>query len=80
MPAVGAIIRPKNRPTPPAPAQSKEKMKIEAKVPQTKEKSGLSFTEKHRLEALPSVIERLEGEIAKLETYLAVPDLMPKNH
>ena len=62
----------------PAPAQSKEKMKTEAKAPQKKEKSGLSFTEKHRLEALPSVIERLEGEIAKLETYLAAPDLYAK--
>lgn len=62
----------------PAPAQSKDKMKIEAKAPQKKEKSGLSFTEKHRLEALPSVIERLEDEIAKLETYLAAPDLYAK--
>ena len=62
----------------PAPALSKDKMKIEAKAPQKKEKSGLSFTEKHRLEALPSVIERLEGEIAKLETYLAAPDLYAK--
>ena len=62
----------------PAPAQSKDKMKIEAKAPQKKEKSGLSFTEKHRLEALPNVIERLEGEIAKLETYLAAPDLYAK--
>ena len=62
----------------PAPAQSKDKMKIEAKAPQKKEKSGLSFTEKYRLEALPSVIERLEGEIAKLETYLAAPDLYAK--
>ena len=62
----------------PAPAQSKDKMKIETKTPQKKEKSGLSFTEKHRLEALPSVIERLEGEIAKLETYLAAPDLYAK--
>ena len=62
----------------PAPAQSKDKMKIEAKAPQKKEKSGLSFTEKHRLEALPSVIERLEGEIAKLETYLTAPDLYAK--
>ncbi|WP_372674487.1 ABC-F family ATP-binding cassette domain-containing protein [Aquicoccus sp.] len=35
----------------------------------------LSFTEKHRLEALPGVIERLEAEIAKLEELLAQPDL-----
>ena len=62
----------------PPPIQSKEKVKAEAKVPQKKEKSGLSFTEKHRLEALPGVIERLESEIAKLETYLAAPDLYAK--
>ena len=37
--------------------------------------SGLSFTEKHRLEELPSVIERLEAEIAKLSELLADPDL-----
>ena len=41
-------------------------------------KSKLSFTEKHRLEALPGVIEALEAEIAKLEDYLAAPDLFTK--
>ena len=41
-------------------------------------KSKLSFTEKHRLEALPGVIEGLEAEIAKLEDYLAAPDLFTK--
>ncbi|MGR3518574.1 MAG: ABC transporter ATP-binding protein, partial [Roseovarius sp.] len=35
----------------------------------------LSFTEAHRLEALPGQIERLEAEIAKLEALLADPDL-----
>ncbi len=40
--------------------------------------NGLSFTEKHRLEELPSVIERLEAEIAKLEGFLAQPDLYAK--
>ena len=39
------------------------------------EKPGLSFTEQHRLEALPKLIERLEAEIAKLETFLSTPDL-----
>ncbi|MDO5622389.1 MAG: ATP-binding cassette domain-containing protein [Paracoccus sp. (in: a-proteobacteria)] len=38
-------------------------------------KSGLSFTERHRLEALPAEMERLEAEIAKLTDYLAQPDL-----
>jgi ATP-binding cassette subfamily F protein uup len=32
---------------------------------------GLSFTEKHRLEALPAEIERLEAEIAKLSDLLS---------
>ena len=62
----------------PAPTRSKEKIKITPKPIQKKEKYGLSFTEKHRLDALPGVIERLEGEIAKLETYLAAPDLYAK--
>ena len=38
-------------------------------------KSGLSFTEKHRLETLPEVIAKLEAEIIKLETLLADPTL-----
>ncbi|NSX55304.1 ABC-F family ATP-binding cassette domain-containing protein [Parasulfitobacter algicola] len=45
---------------------------------QKETKPGLSFTEKHRLEELPSVIERLEAEIAKLEEFLAAPDLFSK--
>lgn len=40
--------------------------------------AGLSFTEKHRLEALPAVIDRLGAEIAKLEAFLAQPDLYSK--
>ena len=42
------------------------------------EKSGLSFTEKHRLEALPAMIAKLEAEIAKLEEYMMDPDLFTK--
>ncbi len=37
--------------------------------------SGLSYTEKHRLEKLPDIITRLEAEIAKLEEFLCQPDL-----
>ncbi|MDB6178526.1 ATP-binding cassette domain-containing protein [Paracoccus sp. Z330] len=38
-------------------------------------KAGLSFTERHRLKELPSVIDRLEAEIAKLTEFLSDPDL-----
>ena len=39
---------------------------------------GLTFTEKHRLEALPAIIERLEAEIGKLTDFLSDPDLFQK--
>lgn len=41
-------------------------------------KPGLSFTEKHRLEELPTVIDRLEAEIGKLHELLADPDLFTR--
>ena len=48
----------------------------EAEVPRpVTKKPGLSFTERHRLDALPGEIARLEAEIAKLNDYLADPDL-----
>lgn len=43
--------------------------------PKSSPKAGLSFTEKHRLEALPAEIARLEAEIAKLEGLLGDPAL-----
>ncbi|SFI70460.1 ABC-F family ATP-binding cassette domain-containing protein [Celeribacter neptunius] len=46
--------------------------------PAEKQKSGLSFTEKHRLEALPAEIERLEAEIAKLGELLSDPELFTR--
>ena len=35
----------------------------------------MSFKEEHRLKELPSVMERLEAEIAKLTEYLSDPEL-----
>jgi len=58
-------------------SESVVKSKTSAPKATQKEKvqSGLSFTEKHRLEALPSEIERLGAEIAKLEELLSDPAL-----
>jgi ATP-binding cassette subfamily F protein uup len=42
---------------------------------ESKSAKGLSFTEKHRLEALPAEIERLGAEITKLEELLGDPAL-----
>lgn len=61
-------------PDPDPGAERAKPAKDKAKRPATP-KPGLSFTEKHRLEALPGEIERLEAEIAKLETLLADPQL-----
>lgn len=41
-------------------------------------KPGLSFTEQHRLEALPDEMKRIEAEIAKLENLMADPALFTR--
>jgi len=47
--------------------------------PKAAAQKGLSFTEKHRLEALPAEISRLEAEIAKLEELMSDPALYTDN-
>jgi len=42
-------------------------------------KSGLSFTEKHRLETIPAEMERLEAEIGKLQELMSDPALFIEN-
>ena len=59
-------------------AKSAAKKSAPSAKPKAETKAGLSFTEKHRLEALPAEIERLEAEIAKLEEFLADPDLFSR--
>jgi ATP-binding cassette subfamily F protein uup len=62
-------------------AGSKPKQKTRAKpakAPAPKGRGTLSFTETHRLEALPSEIERLETEIAKLSELLSDPELFTR--
>ena len=48
-------------------------------APPVKAPPRLSFTERHRLDALPGEIARLEAEIAKLGDLLADPDLFTAN-
>lgn len=37
--------------------------------------NGLTFTERHRLDALPDIIEKLEAEIGRLSDFLSDPNL-----
>ena len=67
------------RPTSKREEKSKTKLS-EAKVKQNETaKSGLSFTEKHRRDALPAEMERLEAEIVKLQELMSDPNLFTEN-
>ncbi|HKL45401.1 MAG TPA: ABC-F family ATP-binding cassette domain-containing protein [Roseovarius sp.] len=50
----------------------------QGKAPEKTGRGGLSFTEKHRLEALPAEMAKLEAEIGKLEELLADPQLFTR--
>ncbi|MEJ6395095.1 ATP-binding cassette domain-containing protein [Gymnodinialimonas sp. 2305UL16-5] len=57
-------------------AKAKAKpVKVAPEPSEKAQKSGLSFTEKHRLDELPEIISRLEAEIAKLSDLLSDPDI-----
>jgi len=65
--------------TDPAPVAEKAAPKKQAEAPkEVVKKAGLTFTEKHRLEALPGIIEKLEREIAKLHELLSDPELFTR--
>ncbi|MFD1796171.1 ABC-F family ATP-binding cassette domain-containing protein [Paracoccus aurantiacus] len=53
------------------PAATAGDSKADPAARQKTAKPGLSFTEKHRLDALPAIIARLEAEIAKLSEFLS---------
>ncbi|WP_456391310.1 ABC-F family ATP-binding cassette domain-containing protein [Profundibacter sp.] len=52
-----------------------KKKQGESRPENTAAEAGLSFVEKHRLEELPAVMERLEAEIAKLVEFMSDPDM-----
>ena len=58
---------------------AKSKPGAKSEKPKAAQQSGLSFTERHRLEALPAEIARLESEIAKLEELMSDPTLYSDN-
>ncbi|WP_299042239.1 ATP-binding cassette domain-containing protein [uncultured Tateyamaria sp.] len=59
----------------PEPLEAERKRQATPPKPKQTAKTGLSFTEKHRLDALPAEIERLEAEMSKLQELLSNPDL-----
>ena len=65
------LSRPSATPPAPKPAATAPEAPAAAKAP----RDGLSFTERHRLDALPAEMARLEAEIARLSQLLADPDL-----
>ena len=63
------------QPAAPAPVRETAKDDRPAEAAKPAARPGLSFSERHRLDALPAIIARLEAEIAKLTEFLSDPDL-----
>ncbi len=56
--------------------KSRKKSKTDKAEPKAEAvKSGLSFTQKHRLETIPDVMAKLEAEIVKLQEFMSDPEL-----
>ena len=62
----------------PAPAEGRAAPKPAAEAAPRRAATGLTFTERHRLEALPDLIDRLSAEIGKLSDFLSDPDLFAR--
>ena len=58
-----------------APKTKKTGAKAGGKSAQSTEVEGLSFSQKHRLEELPAIMERIEAEITKLQEFMSDPEL-----
>jgi ATP-binding cassette subfamily F protein uup len=61
-----------------APAEGRVTPKPAAEPASRKAATGLTFTERYRLEALPGLIDRLSAEIGKLSDFLSDPDLFAR--
>ncbi|WP_299280632.1 ATP-binding cassette domain-containing protein [uncultured Tateyamaria sp.] len=59
--------------------QAKSKVSGMKSKPESAPTSGLTFTEKHRLETLPAELERLEAEINKIQELMSDPNLFTEN-
>ncbi len=67
------------RPAPEGEAQAARKSSADTPKPASKKNNPrLSFAQKHRLEALPTEMERLQAEIGKLEELLSDPELFTR--
>ena len=59
-------------------SDSKASISAKTRASEVAQKPNLSFTEQHRLEALPGELARIEAEIGKLEGLLADADLFTR--
>ncbi|WP_299587434.1 ATP-binding cassette domain-containing protein [uncultured Tateyamaria sp.] len=71
--------RSQRQPTTSQDAGTKAKKSENRNKPKAQAETGLSFTERHRLDALPAEMERLEAEIGKVQELLSDPDLFTSN-